>query len=66
MKELIKNTWENIPGSMKISLACPDGESWFREIYNKENAARYITKQIQFNSDVIQWDLANTDGIKSK
>lgn len=62
LQELIKKTWEKIPGSMKISLACPDGKSWFEEIYNKENAARYITKQITFNPDVIQWDLANTNG----
>jgi hypothetical protein len=65
-KELIKACWESVGyRAAKVSMSCPDQVSWFKEIYDLDGAAEYITKEYnQGRADVIQWDLTNITGRK--
>lgn len=55
-----RSIWEKLPGPTgKVSQSCPDGHSWFKEIYNPEGIALYMTKQIHHRPSVVQWHKSN-------
>lgn len=67
LKSTVRECWESIsPCAANIRKSCPDDESWFQLIDNKEATIRYVVKEAKKGrSDVVQTDMINLYGKKA-
>lgn len=63
LRNRVQHIWESCAASTaRISETCPDGTSWFKSIdeqVDNDNVARYLTKELRYRPDAIQWDLSH-------